>query len=352
VRLVDHRRTIRLVVFVLGIVGLVIAVRRGLDESRGQVLPDPPALIVAGALTLASIALASRAWTELFDRQHDRRALAGSLYASQLTKYLPAGGFVQAASQVSMTVTAGARVGHAATAAAVWAFTTVVAGCTLASGLVFAASLPPWLRALSLCGLLAPLLLHRSAVAFALHVGHRLIRRVPDPDVLPTQRRILVSFAWSLGNATTGSAAYAVLLTGQDTDANPVTVASAFALSWVVGFLVVPLPSGIGVREAVLVAVVPGASAAALLAASLALRFLVLASEVVATVGNQVLMRRERRAASASGAPDAATTPDGTPGQPSATGHRGQPERTGRVSDQQRAEDVPTSPGERRPVTG
>jgi len=331
VRLADHRRTIRLVVFVLGIVGLIIAVRRGLDESRGQVLPDPPALIIAGVLTLASIALAARAWTELFDGRHDRRALAGSLYASQLTKYLPAGGFVQAASQVSMTVTAGAGVGQAATAAAVWAFTTVVAGCTLAAGLVFAASLPPWLRALSLCGLLAPLLLHRRALAFALHAAHRLIRRVPDPDVLPTQRRILVCFAWSLGNAITGSAAYAVLLSGQDTDANPVSVASAFALSWVVGFLVFPLPSGIGVREAVLVAVVPGASSAALLAASLALRFLVLASELVATVGNQVLARRERRAGSASGAPDAVTAPDGTADRQSATGNV-------------RAQNVPSSP--------
>jgi hypothetical protein len=337
VRLANHRRTIRLVVFVLGIVGLIIAVRRGLDESRGQVLPDPPALIVAGALTLASIALAARAWTELFDRRHDRRALAGSLYASQLTKYLPAGGFVQAASQVSMTVTAGARVGQAATAAAVWAFTTVVAGCTLAAGLVFAASLSPWLRALSLCGLLAPLLLGRRALAFALHAAHRLIRRVPDPDVLPTQRRILVCFAWSLGNAITGSAAYAVLLTGQDTGANPVTVASAFALSWVVGFLIFPLPSGIGVREAVLVAVIPGASSAALLAASLALRFLVLASELVATVGNQVLARRERRAGS--GAADTATAPDGTAGRQRATGDV-------------RAQNLPSSPASDRPVTG
>jgi hypothetical protein len=322
-RLADHRRTIRLTVFVLGIVGLIIALRRALDESRGQVLPDPPALIVAGALTLVSITLAARAWTELFDSRHDRRALAGSLYASQLTKYLPAGGFVQAASQVSMTVTAGARVGHAATAAAVWAFTTVVAGCTLASGLVFATSLPAWLRAVSLCGLLAPLLLHRRALAFALHAAHRLIRRVPDPEVLPTQRRILVSFAWSLGNAITGSAAYAVLLSGQNTDANPVTVMSAFALSWVVGFLVFPLPSGIGVREAVLVAVVPGASSAALLAASLALRFLVLASEVVATVGNQLIARRERRARAASGAPDASTAPEGSADRQSATGNAG-----------------------------
>ena len=343
-RLADHRRTIRLAVFVLGIVGLIIALRRALDESRGQVLPDPPALIVAGVLTLASIALAARAWTELFDGRHDRRALAGSLYASQLTKYLPAGGFVQAASQVSMTVTAGARVGQAATAAAVWAFTTVVAGCTLASGLVFAASLPPWLRAISLCGLLAPLLLHRRALGSALHAAHRLIRRVPDPDVLPTQRRILVSFAWSLGNAITGSAAYAVLLSGQDTDANPVTVMSAFALSWVVGFLIFPLPSGIGVREAVLVAVVPGASSAALLAASLALRFLVLASELVATVGNQVLARRERQAGAASHAPDAATALDGTADHQSpAAEHHGQ-QRTDRTTDGARTENVPTSP--------
>jgi uncharacterized membrane protein YbhN (UPF0104 family) len=301
-KLADRRRAIRLTVFVLGLIGLIIAFRRAVDESRGQVLPNATALLVAGALTLTSIVMAARAWTGLFDRRHDRRALAGSLYASQLTKYLPAGGFVQAAGQVSMSVTAGARVGQAATAAAVWALTTIVAGCTLAAGLVFAGSLPTWVRVISLCGLLAPALLHRRALAFALHAAHRLVRRVPDPDVLPTQRRTLVSFVWSLGNALTGSAAYAVLLRALDTDTSPVAVTSAFALSWVVGFLVFPLPGGIGVREAVLVAVVPGASSAALLGASLAQRSLVLASEVVATVGNQVVTRRQRRARAASSA--------------------------------------------------
>ena len=165
VRLADHRRNIRLAVFVLGLVGLVIAFRRAVDESRGEVLPDYPCADGRGRARARLDPLAARAWTELFDRRHDRRALAGSLYASQLTKYLPAGGFVQAAGQVSMSVTAGARVGQAATAAAVWAFTTIVAGCTLAAGLVFAGSLPAWLRAISLCGLLAPLLLHRRALA-------------------------------------------------------------------------------------------------------------------------------------------------------------------------------------------
>jgi uncharacterized membrane protein YbhN (UPF0104 family) len=339
VRLADHRRKIRLAVFVLGIVGLIIAFRRAVDESRGQVLPDAAALMVAGVLTLASIVLAGRAWTELFDRRHDRRALAGSLYASQLTKYLPAGGFVQAAGQVSMSVTAGARVGQAATATAVWAFTTIVAGCTLASGLVFAGSLPTWVRAISLCGLLAPALLHQRALAAALHAAHRLIRRVPDPDVLPTQGRVLVSFAWSLGNAVTGSAAYTVLLSGLDTDIDPVAVLSAFALSWVVGFLVFPLPSGIGVREAVLVAVVPGVSSAALLGASLAQRSLVLASEVAATVGNQVLARREGKARATSSAPEAMTTGDDMADQPAA-----QTQQDGHAEDDPCAENLRTSP--------
>jgi uncharacterized membrane protein YbhN (UPF0104 family) len=316
VRLSDHARKVRLAVFVLGLVGVVIAFRRTVDESHGQSLPDAPALLIAGVLMLASIVLAARAWTELFDRRHDRRALAGSLYASQLTKYLPAGGFVQAAGQVSMSVTAGARVGQAATAAAVWAFTTIVAGLTLGAGLVFADSLAPWVRALSLCGLAAPVLLHRRVLAAALHAAHRLVRRVPDPDALPAQRRLLVSFAWSMGNAVAGSTAYAVLLSGTGTDIDPVPVVSAFALSWVIGFLVFPLPGGIGVREAVLVAVIPGVPSAALLGASLAQRFLILASEVVSTVGNRVLARRDRRAGSASPGDEAAEI--GGAGDPSA----------------------------------
>jgi glycosyltransferase 2 family protein len=305
VRLADHRRTVRLAIFVLGLIGLTIAFRQAVQDSRGEVLPGPGAMVVAGALTLASIVLAAQAWTSLFDASHDRRALAASLYASQLTKYLPAGGFVQAAGQVSMSVTAGARVGQAATAAAVWAWTTVVAGCTLTAGLVFATSLPGWARAASLCGLLAPALLHRRALALALHAAHRVIRRVPDPDVLPTQRRIVVSFSWSLANAVAGSSAYAVLLGALDTGVAPVTVVSAFALSWVAGFLVFPLPSGIGVREAVLVAVIPGVSSAALLGAALAQRFLVLASEATATAGNHLIARRVRRR---HGAPSASGT--------------------------------------------
>ena len=299
-RLADHRRTIRLVIFVLGIVGVAIVFRRALDDSRGQVLPDLPAMAIVGLLTISGIVMAARAWTGLFPPGHDRRALAGSLYASQLTKYLPAGGVVQAAGQVSMSVTAGATSGAAAVAAAVWAFTSVVGGCVLSAGLVFATSLPTWARALSLLGLLAPVLLHRRVLSAAMHLAHRVVggcptRQPPDAATGAGRARVVV------GNAVAGSVAYAVLLYALDDDISFATTVCAFALSWVVGFLVFPLPSGIGVREAVLVAIVPNAGPAALLGASLAQRLLVLASEVTLTVTNQVVARRRRRVAGLTG---------------------------------------------------
>jgi hypothetical protein len=111
---------------------------------------------------------------------------------------------------------------------------------------------------------------------------------------------------------------------------------SAFALSWVVGFLIFPLPSGIGIREAVLVAVVPGASSAALLGASLAQRSLVLASEVAATVGNQVVARRERKVRAASSAPEAMTAGDDKTDDPAA--------ETGRDGRAARGDNMRTSP--------
>jgi uncharacterized membrane protein YbhN (UPF0104 family) len=63
-------------------------------------------------------------------------------------------------------------------------------------------------------------------------------------------------------------------------------------LSWAVGFLAVPIPAGVGVREAVLIGLLPGVGTAQLLAASLALRLLTIGTELVATLGNKVAMRR------------------------------------------------------------
>ena len=67
----------------------------------------------------------------------------------------------------------------------------------------------------------------------------------------------------------------------------------AFALAWTVGFLAVPIPAGLGIREAVLIAVIsrPG-GAALVIAASVAHRLVAIISEAVMIVISRVRGRR------------------------------------------------------------
>lgn len=302
---VRRHRVIGAGVYVLGLAGLVIAVRTAMGTSDDQVLPDARALAVAAMLAVGSLVLAGRAWAALFGRDIDRRAIVGALYVSQLAKYLPAGGLVQAAGQAGLSLATGVGLGQVTTALAVFAMSTVVAGCTLSAGLVLVDTLPAWARALSVMGIATPLLLRRGALVTVLAVARRLVKRMPE-SVVPSQRSLLTCWAWSLGNVTALSLAYAVLVASSVDEGDAVAMLCGFAASWVAGFLVFPLPGGIGVREAMLVAVVPGVPAASLVAASVALRLVTLAAEVVVIVANRIarqLHRAESPATSAARQP-------------------------------------------------
>ena len=296
IRSIDRRRLLQSAVLVAGLVGVAFVIWRTVDDARGQVMPSPLALTCAGVLTLVTILSSGRAWTALFTGfLDDRRALMGlrgTFYLSQLTKYLPAGGLVQAASQMSMASAAGVPLGRVAVAFPVSAVCTIAAGATFGVGLVFDSSLPGWVRALGAVGLAAPVLLHRRLMAAALGVARRLVPRIPESDRLPSQRDILAAYGWAVLGIGAFAVAYAVLLGSITDGARPVTVVSAFAVSWVIGFLAVPIPAGIGVREVVLVALLPGIGAAPLLAASLALRLLAIAAELLAVAGNRMIVRR------------------------------------------------------------
>jgi uncharacterized membrane protein YbhN (UPF0104 family) len=125
-----------------------------------------------------------------------------------------------------------------------------------------------------------------------LDLGRRVIHRIPGADQLPTQSDIVVFYAWALVTIGSLCAAYAILLGSLHTGANPGTVFCAFALSWAIGFIAIPIPAGVGVREAVLLGLLPGVGTAQLLSASLALRLLTIGTELLATFGNKVVMRR------------------------------------------------------------
>lgn len=293
----NRRRLLETAVLVLGLAGLAVAVTRTVDEARDQVLPSLGALGIAGALALAAILASGRAWVTLFhdvlENRGSRLRFEATYYLSQLTKYVPAGGVVQAGSQVSLAAATGAPLGRLALAFPVSVVGTVAAGATLSAGMALAVELPGWLRALALVGLATPGLLQRRLMARVLRLARRFVRRVPAPDRLPSQRSILVYYGWALAAIGATAAAYAVLLRSLTGEASPAIVFCAFALSWTLGFIVVPLPAGIGVREAILLAAIPGVDPAPILAASLAHRLLGIGAELAAVFGSKLAVRRK-----------------------------------------------------------
>lgn len=292
----NRLRLLRTAVLAVGLVGIGFAVNRTIDDAQGQVMPGPTAIGVAAALTLVAVLAGGRAWAALFgdvlDDRAARRRMAGTYFTSQLTKYVPAGGAVQAVSQVTLATATGVPLGRVALAFPVLAVAAVVAGTTLGAGLVFAGGLPAWARALAVLGLAAPVLLHRRLLAGVLSVFRRIVRRMPAPDRLPSQRQILICYVWILVNMAAYSTGYAVLLRSLGAEVNPVVAFCAFALSWVAGFVILPLPAGVGVREAALVAIVPTVGAGVLLAAALAHRLLSIAAELLAVAWNSFASRR------------------------------------------------------------
>jgi hypothetical protein len=296
-----------------GLVGIAFAVARTVADTDEHVMPSVGTLVVSGVLAIVTISSSGRAWVALFsdlvDSKAKRTALRGTLYLSQLTKYLPAGGVVQAASQVGLARSLGIPLRRVAVAYPVSVVAAVAAGGTLGSGLVFDTELDGWIRALSLLGLATVVFLHRGLMAWVLELGRRVIHRIPDADQLPTQRDILSFYGWALLTIGPMCAAYALMLGSVATGTNPFVVFCAFAVSWVVGFLAVPIPAGVGVREAVLVALIPGVGTAPLLAVSLALRLLSIGAEVVAFGVNRVVSRRQ-------GAPEITAAPDEEPSFP------------------------------------
>ncbi len=259
--------------------------------------PSAPALGAAAALALLSLLATGRSWATLLGvRGADRRDAVGALYLSQLSKYLPAGGLLQAVGQVSMSAGRSVPVSRAAVAYPVAALEVVVSGSVLAAGLVLRSDLPAWARALAALAPLAVCGLHPRVLRTVLGLAGRVSRRVPDATHLPASATIARSSVWAMANMAATSSVFTVLVRSVAPGTAVPAVFSAFAAAWVIGFVLVPFPSGLGVREAVLLVAVPSLSPAELLAASLAHRVVTVLAEVVVTGANTLARRRAGRA--------------------------------------------------------
>lgn len=221
----------------------------------------------------------SRAWAVLID--HDHPSVRQRFYEAQPARYVP-GGIAHPIGQMALTQDLGVARGRVMSAFVVQALCSAIAAAVIAAiGLGLSAHLPLELRLmLSSCGL-ASLLLRRRNIG--LIVGSRALGRfrIPAED-LPTQGSIMGSFGFSLlGFLFAGTAVW--LLTDGSVLAYRDT-AGAFAVGWLAGFLAVPVPAGLGVREGAMAAALSGsgqAEFAVVVGAALAYRVLAMVVELL-----------------------------------------------------------------------
>ena len=246
---------------VVGLIGLAVAARAAWLDAQGVQRPGLVPIVIALALTRLSLAASARAWVALIGPPADPHLVKAALYQSQLVKYLPAGGVVQAAGQVAMTATQGVpvRARHARLPVVGGRDDRRRAPARVRAGA--GGGSPGWLRAMAPLGLLAPFLVHRRVLAAVLQAGRpRRPPGCPGPDLLPPPRALWTAFGLCVCTQGLYASGYTVLLHAVDRDVPIVAATLGYIVSWIVGYVVVPLPSGVGVREAVLLAVVPGMS--------------------------------------------------------------------------------------------
>ncbi len=256
-----------------GIAGLAWAMRSSWRETHDRALPGWPLILLAVVGMLAFLVLSEQGWAALFEGRVDRRRLARSYYLSQLGKYIP-GGIWQPAGQVGLSVGESVTTRRAALTFGLF-LAQLMAAALLVAGLGLAflgAGLPVAVRVVAGVAGSAGLAFRRPVA----EVVSRLVpvRWRPDLGGLPAPDAFRRGLAWSTAAMVAQGAAFGVLLLGTGAGGRgPWSFGPAFVAAWLAGFVAVPVPTGVGIREAVLVALlghhVPVAS---ILVASLAQR--------------------------------------------------------------------------------
>lgn len=263
--------------------------------------------VVVGVLaTLVALVANMASWRAMTAATGTRLPVAAAssvFFVGQLGKYVP-GGVWSIAAQAELGRAHGlARTTSAAASLASMLVSMVTAALVGIVGLLVGA--PDglatfwWLAlvaALGLVALVPPVLARLIALAM------RLLRR-PRQVVTLSWGATTASIAWSAAmwlaygvQATTVLRAF-----GADGPAVPPLATGAYAVAWLVGFLVVVAPAGLGAREGVLVLLLgPVAGVSGALALAVVSRALMTLGDVLlAAVGAGLAVRHRRRTGSA-----------------------------------------------------
>ncbi len=244
-----------------GIVAVAFVIRallRDRDTIRAALDVASPAWIALGlvlaAVGMIAIALPWRAVLAVLGGRLPTSQVVARYFVGELGKYVP-GGVWPVLGRGELANRAGVP-----RPAAYGSVLLSLASLYLAAAFVVVAGLPAavsdqsrwWLAALVLVplGLLA---LHPRVVGAVVTLLGRLLRRPVDVAVPSWRQAVLLVVRYVPAWLAIGAATWAVARS-LDPSAQLVDVGTAAVLSWIVGFVVVPVPGGVGVREAAFVA--------------------------------------------------------------------------------------------------
>jgi len=277
------RRATQIVFLLAGLSFIALSLRGIWRDDSGVNWPSLSALGVAAALLLLAQSALLPAWASLLGVRTTSPGVARGLYLSHFGRYIP-GAVWQPIGQV--TLARGSRSSFRTGVVAYVAYLVVAVCASLGVGATYAVlgSLTlPW-RLLPLLGLASILFLNRK-VQFRIWRAAKTIGILRlHGESLPPQRAIRRSYFWMLACFATQGVAFAIVYSSMVQGDSFVGAVSSFPISWAIGFLAFLVPSGMGVREALLALLLPAGGSAGVVAASLVYRVVGIAADILMVV--------------------------------------------------------------------
>lgn len=277
------RRSLRLVLsLVLGLAALVFLwFSTESSLKSGGMINWPPSFAIAIAYVATAVGMwaASSAWTHILGAPG--RGHRADFLTAQLAKYIP-GGVWQPAGQVGLSATREVPAKKTISALGAHALAQITSGALLFPFLLFDSVASALIRALAV------------AIAIAAALGIWLIntqarRRIRLPVFAGVQSQISaasrprVVFLLVVNMALQGVSF--ALIAGPS---GGLSVIGAYSAAWIAGFLAVPVPAGLGIRELVLMTLLP-IGAAQIVAASLVQRLVAAVADISLVLFYRVL---------------------------------------------------------------
>jgi uncharacterized membrane protein YbhN (UPF0104 family) len=261
------RRALRVAWFAILFVGLALALRARWAEVREELATlEAGRLWLSMGVALLGVGASSGIWHQMLTGLGERLPLRVSLrifFVGQIGKYLP-GAVWPAVTQTALAREHGMAPRATVSAVTLFLWVHLISGAALAVPVLALSGRLPLATIVTLPVLVA--LLTPRLLGWSLQMLFRIARRRPLRQ-LPDATHLLRGCGWALAMWVCYGL-HLQLLTGAVGDpVGPVTGAAVFAAAWVVGFVLLIAPAGVGPREATIVALLPMSAGAGLVVA-------------------------------------------------------------------------------------